>query len=131
MKYKSKLIYGFRTNDIEDARAKLEAALQIAFTVYRDDDTGIRYNAYRENDAGIRNHSGSRAHTPLLALFPNYDEDEEGQFFSMERFKEYPMILTILNWEGIPNVIDTIAAISGLNAELLDRRQAGVDIEDQ
>lgn len=114
----SKLIWGFKQTDIETAREKLEHAFNFNFKVSRDDDAGVRYISYKEDP------------TPPMSLYPNYDVDEEGEFFVIEEFKDFPVLLSVLSYETYPNFIDIVSNIPGLDAVLLERRERA-DATDQ
>ena len=59
----------------------------------------------------------------FLSLSQNHDVDEEGSYFRFERFKDNPVILTIREYERTPNIMDIIAGIPDLDAELLERQE--------
>ena len=105
----SRLVYGFRTNDIEAKREKLSAAFGIELMAFRDDEAGVRYR------------TSSKDPFPIMTLFPNLDVDEEGKFFKLHDFREFPLILTVLNWEKAPDFMQTIGNIPDFGAELLDK----------
>ena len=103
----SLLVYGFKTNSIEDVREKLEAAFGVRMRVFRDDDDGPRYA------------SKGRDPVPPMTLYPNYDSNEGDPVIPEEEFEEFPVILSVTSWEKLPNFRDIINTIPDFGAELL------------
>ena len=104
----SLLIWGFKTNDIEAVRTKLEEVLDVKFEVGRNDDTGVHYITRTQKP-------------PDMELYPNLEIDEEGEHFDIEDFAEYPLLFVITRFEARPDIVETIEQIPDLGVELLQR----------